>query len=517
MNGKVIGIHSRIGTFPPNRSLSENVHVPVDTFRSTWDRLVKGDVWGNGYVGFRADGNAKSCKVFEVSKGTPADKAGLKADDVILTFDGKKIATFEEFGERMREVTVGSTVALDVQRGDETVSLKVTIGKRNRNDLPDVPGDIPRDDVIKNSGKVLAAFRAVESKARQSTVKVLCDGKDTALGTIVGPDGWILTKLSELKGHTTTCKLSDGRELEAQVVGVHDLSDLALLKIDAKGLTAVEWQGSKVPQVGNWVATVGLGPDPIAAGVVSVGVRIGDPKQARPVRDRSKSGYLGVGLADAEDVVKIGEVMPGTAADKAGIKANDIVLLLNGKRVKDREDFIDMVGDHKPDEEITLKIKRGTEEKEFKVKLGRRPATLDRGELQNTIGGPLSARRGGFPIFLQHDTVLKPQDCGGPVVDLDGKVIGINIARAGRTETYTIPVDAVQPLLADLMSGKLAPVAKAPLSAAEAVAAAKAALEHALADKTAAEKKVADAKAALEKAEAKLKEEKEKEKAKTSK
>src|SRR5205807_1727365 len=40
MTGKVVGIHSRIGA-----PLSANIHVPVDTYRDTWDRLVKGEVW----------------------------------------------------------------------------------------------------------------------------------------------------------------------------------------------------------------------------------------------------------------------------------------------------------------------------------------------------------------------------------------------------------------------------------------------------------------------------------------
>jgi serine protease Do len=43
-------------------------------------------------------------------------------------------------------------------------------------------------------------------------------------------------------------------------------------------------------------------------------------------------------------------------------------------------------------------------------------------------------------------------------VDLEGRVIGINIARAGRTESYAIPADIVTSLLEPLKSGKLAPV-----------------------------------------------------------
>ncbi len=53
--------------------------------------------------------------------------------------------------------------------------------------------------------------------------------------------------------------------------------------------------------------------------------------------------------------------------------------------------------------------------------------------------------------------MLKPQECGGPVIDLDGKAVGVNIARAGRVESYAIPSEVLKPLLHDLMSGKLAP------------------------------------------------------------
>ena len=66
----------------------------------------------------------------------------------------------------------------------------------------------------------------------------------------------------------------------------------------------------------------------------------------------------------------------------------------------------------------------------------------------------MSNRRWGFPSVIQHDTVLRPSDCGGPVVDLDGYAVGINIARAGRVASYALPVEVVNPLLKDLQSGK---------------------------------------------------------------
>ena len=98
------------------------------------------------------------------------------------------------------------------------------------------------------------------------------------------------------------------------------------------------------------------------------------------------------------------------------------------------------------------------QEEEVRVTLSKRPQAL-LGNPQERMGSSLSNRRGGFPTILQHDTVVRPVDCGGPLVDLDGKVIGVNICRAGRTESYAVPVEAVQKLLPELMSGRLAPAA----------------------------------------------------------
>src|SRR5205807_4246056 len=70
MHGRVIGIHSRIGG-----SITANLHVPVDTYRETWDRLVKGERWGGGigrpvrptqgepFFGFRLDPDNKACTI----------------------------------------------------------------------------------------------------------------------------------------------------------------------------------------------------------------------------------------------------------------------------------------------------------------------------------------------------------------------------------------------------------------------------------------------------------------------
>jgi serine protease Do len=359
--------------------------------------------------------------------------------------------------------------------------------------------------ILKSSPKVLALFQEVVAKPSESTVRVKCNGKDAALGAVVGAEGWILTKFTELSGTAIVCRLKDGRELPATIVGVHDKCDLAMLKIDASNLKPVEWAESKVAPVGHWVASPGAAETPAAIGVVSVAARNVSTKGAAPAPSPT-SGYLGVSLDVDAPGVKINQVLPGTGAEKAGLKVNDQILAVNSEAVETAEAFMALLQRMKPGDTITLKIVRSDKEMELKATLGKRPNS-SRGDFQNSLGSELSSRRTGFPTILQHDSVLKPSDCGGPLVDLDGRVIGINIARAGRTESYAIPTEVVLPLLTDLRSGKLAPPAsvKADPGAKltpedlQKLADARAALRKAEADLAEAEKKAAEARAALEK------------------
>lgn len=338
---------------------------------------------------------------------------------------------------------------------------------------------------------VLAAFRDVVLPVHKSTVTVKSDGKETALGAIVGESGWIVTKASELKG-AVVCKLADGRELPARIIGVDDETDLAMLKVDATGLPAIAWESSK-PQVGDWVATSGITDVPTSVGVVSV----------LPRGVTAPRGLLGVGLEQGEGAAKVREVMPNSAAAKAGIKVGDHILSCNGKVAKTHEDLIAIVGRYAPGDELSLVVRRDGKEMTVKATLAARP-TDGRSDIQNTMGGPLSLRRSNFSEILQHDSVLRPNQCGGPLVNLEGKVVGINIARAGRVESYAIPATVVTSLLADLQSGRLMPpppIAEYEKQLAEALASLRKAEESVQEAKSQLDKVVGEAQEALKKVE----------------
>jgi len=308
----------------------------------------------------------------------------------------------------------------------------------------------------RNTVGVLAAFKEVVARPSLSTVRVLCEGTETALGTVVSPDGWILTKWSDLKSNIV-CKLKDGRQFRARVVGVEEKYDLAMLKIEASGLQAIEWR-SDSSEVGDWVASTSNAVEPAAIGVVSVASRQPNRFEMGPVAPPSNSGFLGIQLRDEEEGGPIvGVITPGSAAEKAGLKVGDVVLRVAGKKIPTAEQLVATIQRFKP-AVIALKVRRGNDELELKATLAKRPNELfNRGDRMNQMGSELSRKRNGFPFILQHDTVLKPKDCGGPLVDLDGKAVGINIARAGRTESYAIPAKNLLSLRSDLKWGKLAP------------------------------------------------------------
>ncbi len=311
------------------------------------------------------------------------------------------------------------------------------------------PALADQKSLLKNSPKIKAAFRKVVEQVRLGVVEIVCQTKSdkkpiqVAMGSVVGADGWILTKASELRGQIV-CKFRHKGQHVAKLVGVNEEYDLAMLKIDADDLPTIQWNEATGYAAGQWVVTAGVDKDPLAMGVVSVSRR--EIPQQRP--------WLGIGLKQGVNAPLIDKVFKDSAAKEAGLQTEDIVTHVNGKRVKTVKALIDAIGGFQPGARLKITIKR--RDKELIVtailKKWRRSPTPAR------LNGPTSRVTSGFPTAFQHDTALRPDQCGGPLVGLDGKVMGINIARAGRVVSYAIPADVVVKLLADLKSGKLAPL-----------------------------------------------------------
>ncbi|RMF95811.1 MAG: PDZ domain-containing protein, partial [Planctomycetota bacterium] len=323
-------------------------------------------------------------------------------------------------------------------------------------------GDVWSDALPgRDSKPVESVVEPIAQNGLKWTAQVLCDGKVVSLGTIVGPDGWITTKASELKG-PAKCKLPDGRELPAEVVGIHEQFDVAMLKIDVHGLPPIPWAGDQDPPPGHWVVCPISDPER-KDDHVTLGV-IGAPRRAIP----RQPGVLGISLQDTKEGPKIARIVDKSGAADAGLKVGDIIIAVDGKKTPKAADVVAAIRVHRPKEQVNMTIRRGGKNTDITAVLKpiQTPGTQKR-DMQNRSGVGISNRRDGFPVVLQHDSVIPPDQCGGPVMNLDGKVIGMNIARGGRTETYLIPRDVLLGMMYDLMSGRLRPAAPPEQAASE--------------------------------------------------
>lgn len=99
------------------------------------------------------------------------------------------------------------------------------------------------------------------------------DAKSLGSGFIISKDGYVLTNYHVIKGaDEIIVRLSDRRELMAEVIGEDQRSDVALLKIEATGLPVAKIGKSSTLEVGEWVLAIGspFGFDHSAtAGIVS--------------------------------------------------------------------------------------------------------------------------------------------------------------------------------------------------------------------------------------------------------
>ncbi|MFT4642032.1 MAG: serine protease Do [Verrucomicrobiales bacterium] len=281
--------------------------------------------------------------------------------------------------------------------------------------------------------EILDAFKPIVSPAGQSTVWVK-DGKQAlALGTVVDSQGGIITKASELTEGSLQCQFPDGTKVEAKVERIHENYDMALLRVDRKNAPPASPLVAEAVIVGSLIATPAPGGQVSGVGVIGVGIR--------DLSEQGK-GYLGVGVGLRRNQLVLQSVSRPSAAANAGLKVGDILLSVNGKEHETSQSFADQVASMKPDQVIDIRFRRSGEARTAKVTLGSRE---DASELFNPLnpmdrlGGATSKNRTGYPQAWQHDIALPPNQMGGPVVDLDGRVLGINIARAGRVRTYVIP------------------------------------------------------------------------------
>jgi serine protease Do len=296
---------------------------------------------------------------------------------------------------------------------------------------------LPRSRYLDGT-ETLRAFIPISEPMIHSVVRLSVDGSMAVLGTVMDTNGLVLTKASELKNGKLTCWLSD-KEVPAELLATDGENDLALVRVHAEGLKPVPWSEEEVT-IGQWAITPGVTEAPSAVGIVST----------MPRRIRPKRALIGVQFDFNDAVPKIDQILTGLGAEKAGIKPGDVIIALNGTNVNSREEVSNILREFREGQSVKVRVQRGETQVEASITLMPPPAeppsrlASSRQQRLNRVIGDVSQRAEGFDRVIEHDTILQPWLCGGPLLNLDGKAIGLNIARAGRVTTYALPADLVE-------------------------------------------------------------------------
>ncbi len=135
--GKLVAIHSRVGQRTP-----ENMHVPLREFVKNWDAMVQGEFVGDGpfakrpekgkgFLGVGTETRPEGgLNVEKVGRESPAEKAGMKAGDVLLKMDGVDLKTKEQFQDMLKEKAPDDRVALELLRDGKPETLTLRLGER---------------------------------------------------------------------------------------------------------------------------------------------------------------------------------------------------------------------------------------------------------------------------------------------------------------------------------------------------------------------------------------------------
>ena len=122
----------------------------------------------------------------------------------------------------------------------------------------------------------------------------------------------------------------------------------ALEKVLGKGLEDIEADWSK------WVLT----------------------QEAPPLRIRPNQAYLGVRMAPVKDGLEVVDIVPGSGADASGLQTGDVIVKVDGDRVVDSSDLLNIVTASDVGDTLRVEIRRDGEYKTIEVKLGAMPEQI---------------------------------------------------------------------------------------------------------------------------------------------
>jgi putative serine protease PepD len=136
LTGRVVGVNSAIATTgaPAGTqagSIGVGFAIPIDQVKITADQILRTGEARYPVIGATVDTRAAAdagAKILKVNSGSPAEKAGLRPNDVVTSVAGEKVPDGIALIVAIRSHQPGDTISFTVQRGATQMRLRITLG-----------------------------------------------------------------------------------------------------------------------------------------------------------------------------------------------------------------------------------------------------------------------------------------------------------------------------------------------------------------------------------------------------
>jgi len=236
----------------------------------------------------------------------------------------------------------------------------------------------------------------------------------------------------------------NGKNIQLEVIARDPENDLVLLNSahSPNGIQGIKIGGMRYKPL----TTDDLGKflySPIAPENCKTGIISTEEIQLPLLFSRAQLGALVVEEAGKMVVKDIAQHYPAEQVLKIG----DQIIAVNGKKVQNEDGYGQemnrlMIGDH-----LTLGIIRNNKTSNIDIDFTDRPTR----DITRNYKGKRSLRSDGFEKVFVQDAAIRSDECGGPVFDSNGNLMGINIARHSRTATIILPVDVIKKSITKMM------------------------------------------------------------------
>lgn len=339
--------------------------IPANTARAVAEELIRHGKVVRSWTGIearpllRSQAGSRGVLVGAVLPVSPAERAGIKSGDILLSLDGKPVHAdcaelMPDFHRAECGLPIGKEVAVDLLRDGKALTLRLTALEREPR--------VAREVALATWGATLRDLTTLSALSLRRPEK-----------------SGVLVHSRREGGPAATAKpeILDG-DLIVSVAG-HPITNLAELR--ARSREALGASSVPVPVLIGLrrgeaellsVARLGPEPDPEAAPRVAkawagLSTQVLTPELAKALGVSARSG------------VRVTQVLPGSGAADAGVRVGDIILKLDGKvvasrRQEDAEGFGSTLREYPVDATVELELLRDAKPLTLKMALRERPA-----------------------------------------------------------------------------------------------------------------------------------------------